>query len=128
MHLLWPEVIGSIRCRYFLLTQQKPSAQEAKDYGVVNEIVPADRLMNRAREIAAGIAKLPPLTSKYTRIGFTQRLHRLVDGDSATASRSKASRRPTWRESAPERDGPVGSRKAWMNKLRRPATCQPMSR
>ena len=82
MHLLWPEVIGSVRGRYFLLTQQKLGAQEAKDYGAVNEIVPADRLMTRAREIAEGIAKLPPLTSKYTRIGFTQRLRRLIDGGS----------------------------------------------
>jgi enoyl-CoA hydratase/carnithine racemase len=70
------------RGRYFLLTQQKLSAQEAKDYGAVNEIVPADRLMTRGREIAVGIAKLPPLTSKYTRIGLTQHLRRLVDGGS----------------------------------------------
>jgi hypothetical protein len=34
----------------------------------------------------------------------------------ATASPSKASRQPTWRGSAPERDSPVGRRKAWINK------------
>ena len=79
IHLLWPEVIGSIRGRYFILTQQKLGAEEAKQLGVINEIVPADALLNRAREIAGGIAKMPPLTSKYTRIGFTQRLRRIVD-------------------------------------------------
>jgi enoyl-CoA hydratase/carnithine racemase len=79
MHLVWPEVIGSIRGRYFLLTQQKLDAETAKDWGVVNEIVPADRLLARAHEIADGIAKMPPLTSSYTRIALTQRLRRLID-------------------------------------------------
>ena len=32
----------------------------------------------RAREIAAGIAKLPPLTASYTRVAPTQPLRRLV--------------------------------------------------
>jgi enoyl-CoA hydratase/carnithine racemase len=79
VHLLWPEIIGSIRGRYFILTQQTLTALEAKELGVVNEIVPANELLARAREIASNIVKLPPLTSKYTRIGFTQRLRRLVD-------------------------------------------------
>ena len=79
MHLVWPEVIGSIRGRYFLLTQQKLDAETAQDWGVINEIVPADRLLARAHEIADGIAKMPPLTSSYTRIALTQRLRRLID-------------------------------------------------
>lgn len=79
MHLVWPEVIGSVRGRYFLLTRQKLDAVTAKDWGVVNEIVPADRLLARAHEIAEGIAKMPPLTSSYCRIALTQRLRRLID-------------------------------------------------
>ena len=68
-----------MRGRYFILTQQKLSAQEAKELGVVNEIVPRPQLLDRARELAAHIVQLPPLTSKYTRIGFTQRLRRVID-------------------------------------------------
>jgi len=79
VNLLWPEVIGSIRGRYFILTRQRLDAQTAKDWGVVNEIVPADRLRTRAHEIADGIAALPPLTSRYTRIALTQSLRRIVD-------------------------------------------------
>ena len=79
LHVLWPEMIGSIRGRYFLLTRQVLDAETAKDWGVVNEIVPADRLLARAHEIADGIAALPPLTSRYTRIALTQRLRRLVE-------------------------------------------------
>ncbi|MBX9880431.1 MAG: enoyl-CoA hydratase/isomerase family protein [Sphingomonas sp.] len=79
IHLLWPEVIGSIRGRYFVLTRQVLDAETAKDYGVVNEIVAADRLLARAHEIADGIAALPPLTSRYTRIALTQKLRRVID-------------------------------------------------
>ncbi len=77
VHVLWPHVIGSIRGRYFLLTRQMLDAETAKDY--VNEIVPADRLLARAHEIADAIAALPPLTGRYTRIALTQTLRRLID-------------------------------------------------
>src|SRR2546426_7957386 len=33
----------------------------------------------RAREIAEGLAKLPRLTSSYTRIALTQKLRRIID-------------------------------------------------
>jgi enoyl-CoA hydratase/carnithine racemase len=79
VNLLWPEVIGSIRGRYFILTRQVLDAQTAKDWGAVNEIVPAQQLLARAREIAEGIAGLPPLTSRYTRIALTQKLRRIID-------------------------------------------------
>ncbi len=79
IHLLWPEVLGSIRGRTFVLTQQILDAEEAKALGVVGEIVPRGRLLDRALEIAAGIAQLPPLTASYTRIALTQRLRRLVE-------------------------------------------------
>ena len=74
VHLLWQEAIGSIRGRYFIMTRQELDAQTAKDWGAVNEIVPADKLLDRAREIAEGLAKLPSLTTKYTRIAMTQKL------------------------------------------------------
>lgn len=83
MHLLWPEVIGSVRGRYFLLTRQVLDAQTAKDWGVVNEIVPAGGLLARAHEIADQIAALPQLTGRYTRIATTQKLRRLVDEGTA---------------------------------------------
>ncbi|ADU72628.1 enoyl-CoA hydratase/isomerase family protein [Pantoea sp. At-9b] len=79
VNLLWPEVIGSIRGRYFLLTRQELDATTAKDWGAVNEIVPRESLLMRAHELAESLAALPPLTSRYTRIALTQRLRRLID-------------------------------------------------
>jgi enoyl-CoA hydratase/carnithine racemase len=79
VNLLWPEVIGSVRGRYFILTRQELDAKTAKEWGAVNEIVQSDKLLVRAREIAEGLAKLPPLTSRYTRIALTQKLRRIID-------------------------------------------------
>jgi enoyl-CoA hydratase/carnithine racemase len=79
VHLLWQEVIGSVRGRYFILTRQELDAETAKEWGAVNEIVPSNELLPRAREIAEGLAKLPPLTTKYTRVTLTQKLRRIID-------------------------------------------------
>ena len=79
VNLLWQEVIGTIRGRYFILTRQELDAETARQWGAVNEIVPADKLLARAREIAEGLAKLPPLTTRYTRIALTQKLRRIID-------------------------------------------------
>lgn len=79
VNLLWPEVIGSVRGRYFILTRQELDAKTAQEWGAVNEIVSADNLLPRARQIAEQLAALPPLTSRYTRIALTQKLRRVVD-------------------------------------------------
>jgi enoyl-CoA hydratase/carnithine racemase len=79
IHSLWPEVIGSIRGRTFVLTQQIIGAEEARTLGVISEIVPRERLLERAREIAGRIVRLPPLTVSYSRVALTQKLRRLVD-------------------------------------------------
>jgi len=79
VNLLWQEAIGTIRGRYFILTRQELDAETAKEWGAVNEIIPADKLLARAHEIAEGLAKLPPLTTRYTRIALTQKLRRIID-------------------------------------------------
>jgi enoyl-CoA hydratase/carnithine racemase len=79
IHSLWPHVIGPVRGRYFVMTQQILSAEDAKAYGAVNEVVPRDQLLPRAHEIAGKIAALPPLTAKLSRLAVTQPLRRLVE-------------------------------------------------
>src|SRR5512144_1572217 len=75
-HVIWPMIIGRNRARYMLLTGKKLSAQEALEWGAVAEVLPKDRLLDRAWELARELAKRPPLTLRYTRMLFTQDLKR----------------------------------------------------
>ena len=77
VHILWPHVLGP-RARYFLLTQQKLSAAEALALGVCQEVLPRERLLERAYEIAHKLARQPPHTLRYARIGLTQHLKKRV--------------------------------------------------
>ncbi|PIJ49414.1 crotonase [Erwinia sp. OLTSP20] len=79
VNLLWPEVIGSIRGRYFLLTRQQLDAETAREWGVINEILPREALLPRAYALAESLAALPTLTRRYTRIALTQKLRRIID-------------------------------------------------
>ena len=71
-HVIWPMLVGRNRARYMLLTGKKLSAQEALAWGAVGEVLPKDKLLERAWELARELAKRPPLTLRYTRMLFTQ--------------------------------------------------------
>jgi enoyl-CoA hydratase/carnithine racemase len=76
LHIVWPEVIGEIRGRYFLLSGQRLSAAEAREYGAVNELVARDALLPRAWELARHMKKQNPLTLRYTRMALSNRFRR----------------------------------------------------
>ncbi|HEX5483926.1 MAG TPA: enoyl-CoA hydratase-related protein, partial [Terriglobia bacterium] len=61
--------IGEKRARELLLTGRLIEASEAKELALVNEIVPAGALLDRAKEIAARFVEASP-----TGIRFTKRL------------------------------------------------------
>jgi enoyl-CoA hydratase/carnithine racemase len=79
VHVVFPLLMGYNRGRYFLLTGQKLSALEAKEFGLVNEVLPADRLLPRAWEHARNIMKLPELNRRYTRLLLTEVLRRQMN-------------------------------------------------
>ena len=54
-------VVGRKRAMQMLLTGEAIDAQTAADWGLVNEVVPADRLASRTYELAAQIATASPL-------------------------------------------------------------------
>jgi enoyl-CoA hydratase/carnithine racemase len=80
-HVIWPLFLGPGRARYFLLTGQKIGADEALELGLVQEVVPADQLIERAWELARTISAQPPLTARYTRALFTQDIKRRLVND-----------------------------------------------
>ena len=78
VHVVWPLVLGPNRGRYFLLTGQKLSAKESLDLGVVSEILPQDKLLERAWELAKSITIKPTLAVRYARVALTQQLKKLM--------------------------------------------------
>ena len=76
VHVVWPMVLGTNRGRYFLLTGQTLSAQEALSLGVVSEVLPKDGLLPRAWELARMIVDRPSLTVRYSRVAMTLQIKR----------------------------------------------------
>ena len=77
MQTAWARAIGDYRARYFLYTMQKLTAHEAKDLGVVSQVLPDHAtLMNRAYEVARKLLTIPELTRRFMRTMFTQPLRK----------------------------------------------------
>ena len=66
-HVIYPMVMGINRARYFLLTSEVINAKQALEMGMINEILPKDKLMARAWELAEMLAKKPPLATRFAR-------------------------------------------------------------
>jgi enoyl-CoA hydratase/carnithine racemase len=81
VHTVWPMLLGPNRGRYFLLTGQRLSAREALDLGVVAEVLPADRLLPRAREHAHNLARQPRRLLRHTRTVLVRHLRRRLRED-----------------------------------------------
>jgi enoyl-CoA hydratase/carnithine racemase len=81
MHIVWLELLGPARGKHFLLTEQRLSAAEAHQLGVVGEVLPPDRLLDRAWELAERMAQLPDLTLRYTRVALNHRMRRRLEED-----------------------------------------------
>jgi 2-(1,2-epoxy-1,2-dihydrophenyl)acetyl-CoA isomerase len=58
-HLL-PRLVGMARALELVLTARVVEASEAARLGLVSEVVPAERLLPRARELAAALAEIRP--------------------------------------------------------------------
>jgi enoyl-CoA hydratase/carnithine racemase len=60
------ELIGTKRAAYHLYTGRPIGARQALEWGLVNEVLPADRLLPRAWEIAEGIMRAPRAARRLT--------------------------------------------------------------
>lgn len=57
IHSCFFEIMGTRRAAYAMLTNQMLTAQQCLEYGMVNEVVPRDKMVDRAYEIADFIMK-----------------------------------------------------------------------
>jgi enoyl-CoA hydratase/carnithine racemase len=74
MHLLLSELIGWNRARYMQLVGQTLSAKEAMELGLVSEVLPKEQVLDRAWDLASGLASKERLLLRYTRLLFVQEM------------------------------------------------------
>src|SRR5271170_4048608 len=74
----WSYRAGAGRAEAFLLNPQPLPARTAHEWGVVAEVVPSGKALNRARELAELYLKAPEVTRRNTRIHFIQPLKERV--------------------------------------------------
>ena len=84
IHSCFQELLGVKRAAYALLTGQAIDAKTALEYGMVNEIVPREKLIERAYQIADHIMTQPRttrrLTTQIVRRPWRQRITNDLDG------------------------------------------------
>jgi len=87
--------IGEKHARDLLLTGRIITADEAHRMGLVNEIVPTEKLMDRARELAAQLMENSPASLRYTKRLITDHARRELDVQIEVAIRENAAVRST---------------------------------
>ena len=84
IHSCFLELLGVKRGAYALLTGQAIDAKKALEYGLVNEIVPREKLIERAYKLADHIMEQPRttrrLTTQIVRRPWKQRIANDLDG------------------------------------------------
>jgi methylglutaconyl-CoA hydratase len=87
--------MGEKKARDLLLTGRIVDAQEARGLGMVNEIVPAERLLDRARELAAQLLEVSPTSLARTKRLLREFAEPDLDRELAMAIRANAGIRST---------------------------------
>ena len=76
VHVVYPMLLGANRARYFLLTGQVIEAAEAQRLGLVAEVLPREKVLPRAWELARDIAAKPEVLVRHTRLLLTEPIKR----------------------------------------------------
>lgn len=87
--------VGEKRARDLLLTGRIVAADEAHRIGLVNEIVPAEKLIERARELASQLMENSPTSLAYTKRLLSDIARAELDARIKTAVRENAAIRTT---------------------------------
>ena len=79
INVVYTMLMGLNRARYLMLTGQVLNAREAKDIGLVAELMPREQLLPRAWELAGQLAKKNDMLLRYTRMVLTHPLRKQLD-------------------------------------------------
>ncbi len=71
---IWPLAVGPARAKQYLLTGDPVTAAEAERIGLVNQVVPAADLDQRAMGWARRLAAGAPLAVRYTKVAVNQQV------------------------------------------------------
>ncbi|MDP6374088.1 MAG: enoyl-CoA hydratase [Vicinamibacterales bacterium] len=72
--LVEPWEMPARKAKEFLLASEKLSAADAERLGMVNRVVPADRLLTEAHELAEQVARVPPATAQVVKRSINKTL------------------------------------------------------
>lgn len=70
--VIWPWLVGVARAKEFLMTGDLLTAQEAERIGLINRVVPADKLMPTAMEFATRLANGPTKAIRWTKVSVNK--------------------------------------------------------
>lgn len=87
--------VGEKRARDLLLTGRTFGAEEARQMGLVNEIVPAQELLERARELAQELTAMSPTALAHTKRLLGKFTHMELDRELELAIQESAETRTT---------------------------------
>ena len=79
INVVYTMLMGLNRARYLMLTGQVLNAREAKDIGLVAELMPRAKLLPRAWQLAEQLAKKNDMLLRYTRMVLTHPLRKQLD-------------------------------------------------
>ncbi len=65
--IIWPLLCGMAKAKYYLMTADFVDGREAERIGLVSLCVPADKLMDKAMEVASKLASGPQQAVRFTK-------------------------------------------------------------
>jgi len=97
---IWPQLIGYMRAKHFLLTGERVAAADAERLGLVTAAVPRARLDARVDEYCRRLLSLPQQAIRSTKVAINVRLRELVTTslDTSLALESMANLTPDHHE------------------------------
>ena len=77
--IIWPWLVGAARAKEYLMTGDLLTAKEAERIGLINRVVPAEKLIPTAMELAGRLANGPTKAIRWTKVSVNKILRDTVN-------------------------------------------------